>query len=629
MPQNKEELKQEKTTAKKKVASRPRKTTPKKNQKVNEKKTNKKSAVKKSAVKGAKAATKNAKNMDKNNQNSKKLPTRRNSKASVKIIPLGGLNEIGKNFTVFECANDMFIVDCGLAFPEADMPGVDLVIPDFTYVERNQEKLKGIVLTHGHEDHIGGLPYFLKKMNVPVYGTRLTIGLVENKLKEHGVKANLNVVTPGQIIHFGCMAVEFIAVNHSIPDATGLAMHTPAGVIVHTGDFKIDTTPINGEVIDLARFGELGKKGVLLLMTDSTNAERPGYTMTEAHVGASFDKLFDKAGNRRIIVATFASNVHRVQQVVERAVALGRKVAVSGRSMQNVVSMATQLGYLKIPENTLIDISEISQYSDDELVIVTTGSQGEPMSALTRMSTNDHRQVSITANDMIIISANPIPGNEKFVGKVVNDLLKSGAEVIYEAMYEVHVSGHACQEELKIMLALTKPKFYMPVHGEYKHLIKNKELGMAMGITESNIVIGSIGQVIEVSREKIGITAVVPSGRILVDGLGVGDVGSVVLRDRKLLAEDGLIMAVVTLDKVTKRVVAGPEVISRGFVYVKESEDLMNAAREALRRCIEKCNNANINEYGIMKQKMKDSVSDYIYSQTKRRPMILPVIMEV
>ena len=577
-----------------------------------------------------KKSAKNAVNTkQKQKSNTQKMPTNRRSKATVKIIPLGGLNEIGKNFTVFECQNDMFIVDCGLAFPEADMPGVDLVIPDFTYVERNAEKLKGVVLTHGHEDHIGGLPYFLKKFNVPVYGTRLTIGLVEGKLKEHGIHANLNVVTYGQVVHLGCMAAEFVAVNHSIPDAAGLAIHTPSGIIVHTGDFKIDTTPINGQVIDLARFGELGKKGVLLLMTDSTNAERPGYTMTEASVGAAFDKLFDSAGNRRIIVATFASNVHRIQQVIQRAVAQGRKVAVSGRSMQNVVHMATELGYLKVPENTLIDISEISKYSDNELVIITTGSQGEPMSALTRMSTNDHRQVSITANDLIIISANPIPGNEKFVGKVVNELLKSGAEVIYEAMYEVHVSGHACREEIKIMLALTKPKFYMPVHGEYKHLVKNKELGMAMGIPEENIVISNIGQVIEVNRDKIAMTGVVPSGRVLIDGLGVGDVGSVVLRDRKLLSEDGLVIAAVTLDKVTKNIVAGPEVVSRGFVYVKESEELMNSAREALKLALVRCSYSGITEYGIMRQKMKDAVSDYIYTKTKRRPMILPVIMEV
>lgn len=611
MPYSKEKTKGVKASNQKRPSTRQRKASGDAKS-VNKKQTSKKSSA---SSKGKVSAQ-------------KKTPTRR-TKASVKIIPLGGLNEIGKNFTVFECQNDMFIVDCGLAFPESDMPGVDLVIPDFTYVERNQDKLKGIVLTHGHEDHIGGLPYFLKKMNVPVYGTRLTIGLLEGKLKEHGIHANLNVVNYGQVVHFGCMAAEFIAVNHSIPDAAGLALHTPAGIIVHTGDFKIDTTPINGQVIDMARFGELGKKGVLLLMSDSTNAERPGYTMTESHVGAAFDKLFDGAGKRRIIVATFASNVHRIQQVVERAARQGRKVAVSGRSMQNVVAMATELGYLKIPENTLIEIGEISRYSDDELVIITTGSQGEPMSALTRMSTNDHRQVSITANDLIIISANPIPGNEKFVGKVVNDLLKSGAEVIYEAMYEVHVSGHACREELKIMLALTKPKFYMPAHGEYKHLIKNKEVGMAMGIPEENIIIGSIGQVIEVSRDKIGLAGIVPSGRVLVDGLGVGDVGSVVLRDRKLLSEDGLIIAAVTLDKITKRIVAGPEVVSRGFVYVKESEDLMNSAKEVLRRSLDKCNTAGITEYGIMRQKMKDAVSDYIYSQTKRRPMILPVIMEV
>lgn len=627
------EKRQSQKTAKKSVSARARKP------QASAKKPTKTSKTKPAARNGGNQKTaKNAANTrQKSKQNTKqntrkatpKIPSNSRSKASVKIIPLGGLNEIGKNFTVFECQNDMFIVDCGLAFPEADMPGVDLVIPDFTYVERNQDKLRGVVLTHGHEDHIGGLPYFLKKFNVPVYGTRLTIGLLEGKLKEHSVHANLNVVSYGQVVHLGCMAAEFVAVNHSIPDATGLAIHTPAGIIVHTGDFKIDTTPINGQVIDLARFGELGKKGVLLLMTDSTNAERAGYTMTEASVGAAFDKLFDRAGNRRIIVATFASNVHRIQQVIERAVAQGRKVAVSGRSMQNVVSMATELGYLKVPENTLIDISDIPKYSDNELVIITTGSQGEPMSALTRMSTNDHRQVNITANDLIIISANPIPGNEKFVGKVVNELLKSGAEVIYEAMYEVHVSGHACREEIKIMLALTKPKFYMPVHGEYKHLVKNKELGIAMGIPEENIIISSIGQVVEVNREKIAVTGAVPSGRVLIDGLGVGDVGSVVLRDRKLLSEDGIVIATVTLDKITKNIVAGPEVVSRGFVYVKESEDLMNSAKEALKLALVRCSYSGITEYGIMRQKMKDAVSDYIYTKTKRRPMILPVIMEV
>lgn len=574
---------------------------------------------------------KEAKKESKIKQNSRQNTKNSRKKTPVRIIPLGGLNEIGKNLTCIECGSDMFIIDCGLAFPDAEMPGVDLVLPDYTYVERNQEKLRGIVLTHGHEDHIGGLPYFLRKINTPIYGTRLTLGLVEGKLKEHGLlkSTSLNVVVPNQTIKLGCMAVEFIRVNHSIPDAVGIAVHTPAGVIVHTGDFKIDTTPINGECIDLAKFGELGTKGVLLLMADSTNAERPGYTLTERKVGQSFEKLFAQAGKRRIIIATFSSNIHRIQQVVDHAKAHGRKLAVSGRSMNNVVSKAIELGYLTVPKGMLIDIEEIGRFPDDKLVIVTTGSQGEPMSALTRMSTNDHRQVSITPNDMIIISATPIPGNEKLVGKVVNELLKSGAMVIYEAMYEVHVSGHACQEELKIILALTKPKFFMPVHGEYKHLKKHAELGRMMGIPEKNIVIGSIGQVIETDGVSIKNVGTVPSGKTLVDGLGVGDVGSIVLRDRKHLAEDGLIIAVASIDLYSKTVVSGPEIVSRGFVYVRESEELMAGARRVLKRALENCTFENESDYSAYKIKMKDALSDYIFAQTKRRPMILPIIMEV
>lgn len=564
-------------------------------------------------------------------KNKNKKPTDENKKPPIKIIPLGGLGEIGKNFTCFECGNDMFVVDCGLAFPEAEMLGVDLVIPDFTYVERNQERLKGIVLTHGHEDHIGSLPYFLKKVNTPIYGTGLTIGLVGNKLKEHGLlrSTKLNVVTPGQTVKFGCMAVEFIRVNHSIPDAVALAIHTPAGIIVHTGDFKIDTTPINGEPIDLARFGELGKKGVLLLMSDSTNAERPGFTSTEKKVGESFEKLFTQSGQRRIIIASFSSNIHRIQQVADMAVAHGRKLAVFGRSMINVVSTAIELGYLKIPDGLLVDVSQVSRYPDDKIVIVTTGSQGEPMSALSRMATNDHRQVNITPNDMIIISATPIPGNEKFVGKVVNELLKSGAKVIYEAMYEVHVSGHACQEELKLIMSLTRPKFFMPVHGEYKHMKSHAQLALSMGIPEKNIIIAQNGQVIETDSVTIKKAGIVPSGRLLVDGLGVGDVGSIVLRDRKHLAEDGLIIAVVTLDSETHDVIAGPEIVSRGFVYVRESEELIEGAKRIAKNTLAQLRFENVTEWNIYKQKMKEALDDYIFSQTKRKPMVLPIIMEV
>lgn len=552
-------------------------------------------------------------------------------KTPVRIIPLGGLNEIGKNLTVVECANDMFLIDCGLAFPDSDMLGVDIVIPDFTYLERNVDKLRGVVLTHGHEDHIGGLAYLLKKINIPVYGTQLTLALVEGKLREHRLlgKVKLNVVKPRQTVKFGCMAVEFIRVNHSIPDAVGMAIHTPAGVIVHTGDFKVDYTPINGEIIDLARFAELGSKGVLALLSDSTNAERPGFTPSERTVGESFEKLFAKAEGKRIIIATFSSNIHRVQQIIDCAARYGRKVAIFGRSMVNVMTVAIELEYLTVPKGIIIDIDMMNRYESERIVLITTGSQGEPMSALTRMAMNDHKKVTITPQDFIIISATPIPGNEKTVTKVVNELMKCGAEVVYERMYEVHVSGHACQEETKLILALTKPKFYMPVHGEYKHFKKQKQLAMDMGIPKENIIIGDIGNVIETDGVDMKIVSQVPAGRVMVDGLGVGDVGSIVLRDRKHLAEDGLIIVTVVIDKSIGEVVAGPDMISRGFVYVRESEQLMDEARNLLSHTLASCTPQDFREWNSMKTKLRDALSDFIFSKTKRSPMILPIISEI
>ncbi|MDE5770929.1 MAG: ribonuclease J [Ruminococcus sp.] len=556
--------------------------------------------------------------------------TKEVKRTAVRIIPLGGLNEIGKNMTVFECSNDMFILDCGLSFPDADMPGVDIVIPDFTYVERNRDRLRGIVITHGHEDHIGGLAYLLKKINVPVYATRLTIGLIEGKLKEQGLsgKVSLNVVEPRKTVKMGCMAVEFIKVNHSIPDSVGMAIHTPAGVIVHTGDFKVDYTPIDGKIIDLARFGELGSKGVLALMSESTNAERPGYTHSERTVGASFDKLFQKGEGKRIIIATFSSNIHRVQQIINCAVKYGRKVAIFGRSMVNVINTAIELGYLNVPDGIIIDIEMMNNYESEKIVLITTGSQGEPMSALTRMAMNDHKKVNITPLDFIIISATPIPGNEKYVTRVVNELMKSGAEVVYEAMYEVHVSGHACQEELKLMISLTKPKFFIPIHGEYKHLKKHSDLAIQMGIPQENIFIAEIGNVIETDGIKMGVVSQVPAGRTLVDGLGVGDVGSIVLRDRKHLAQDGLIIIVIGIERSSNEIVAGPDIISRGFVYVRESEELIVNAKHVLISTLNHCSNAELREWNTLKGKLRDALSDYIYQKTKRSPMILPIIME-
>ena len=561
----------------------------------------------------------------------KQAPKLQHPRTPVRIIPLGGLGEIGKNMTVIECANDMFIIDCGLAFPDAEMPGVDLVIPDFTYVERNADRVRGIVLTHGHEDHIGGLAYLLKKLNVPVYGTRLTLALVEAKLREHQLegKVQLNVTAPRKTVRMGCMAVELIHVNHFIPDAVGLAIHTPAGVLVHTGDFKVDYSPIDGGIIDLGRFSELGSRGVLALMADSTNAERPGYTPSERKVGESFDKLFAAAEGKRIIISTFSSNIHRVQQIIDHAEASGRKVAVFGRSMVNVITIARELGYLEVNDGTIIDIDLMNRFRADQIVLITTGSQGEPMSALTRMAMGDHKKVSITPQDFIIISATPIPGNEKYVTRVVNELMKSGATVVYERMYEVHVSGHACQEELKLMLALTKPRFFIPVHGEYKHLKKHAALALETGIPRENIIIGQIGSIIETNGADMQIVGDAPSGRVLVDGLGVGDVGSVVLRDRKHLAQDGLIIVVLGVDRAENTVVSGPELISRGFVYVRESEELMEEARSRLTDVLSQCSPSDRRDWSALKGKLRDALSDYIFETTKRSPMILPIIMEV
>ena len=568
---------------------------------------------------------------DNGQRTSQKKQPREVRYAPVKFTALGGLNEIGKNLYVYECCNDMFIVDCGLAFPDEDMPGVDLVVPDFAYLEKNKDRFRGIVITHGHEDHIGALPYLLKKVNVPIYGTRLTLCLVEGKLKEHNLlsQASLNVVEPRQNVRMGCMSVEFIRVNHSIPDACALAIHTPAGVIVHTGDFKEDYTPIEGGIIALARFGELGNRGVLALMSESTNAERPGYTKSERSVGESFKNLFNSAEGKRIIIATFSSNIHRIQQIIDQAIIHDRKVAISGRSMQNVIAKAVELNYVRIPEGMLIDIEDVNKYPPEKLVICTTVSQGEPLSALSRMSSGDHRQVTITPMDFIIISATPIPGNEKLVTKVVNELMKQGAEVIYESMYEVHVSGHACQDELKMMISLTKPKFFIPIHGEYKHLKKHSKLAIGMGIPEDHIFIADLGQVLETDGVEMKFTGTVPSGRVLVDGYGVGDVGSVVLRDRNHLAVDGVMIIVATIDRETGNVLAGPDIVSRGFVYVRESEALLDEAKQLMKQVMDNCRDRNIREWGNIKSAMRDALSDYIYSKTKRSPMILPIIMEV
>ena len=552
-------------------------------------------------------------------------------KSKLKIIPLGGLHEIGKNITVFEYEDEIIIVDCGISFPEDDMLGVDLVIPDVTYLVKNQEKIKGMVITHGHEDHIGGIPYFLKQINVPIYATRLTAGLISNKLEEHKLlrSTDMRIVNQGDTIKLGKnFKVEFIRSSHSIPDSVMLAITTPAGTVLHTGDFKVDYTPIDGQIMDFGRIAELGQQGILALMADSTNAERRGFTMSESSVGEVFEKLFLNC-TKRIVVATFASNVHRIQQIVNSAVKYGRKIAVCGRSMINMISTAVELGYIDCPENLFIDIDMIGSYTDDQLVIITTGSQGEPMSALTRMAAGDHRKVKITPNDLIIISATPIPGNEKYVSKVIDDLMQLGAEVVYSALADVHVSGHACQEEQKLILALAKPKYFIPVHGEYRQLRAHQETAELMGIDKDNIFMLTNGRVLEMNEEEAKFNGSVPSGRVLVDGLGVGDVGNIVLRDRQHLAQDGLIVIVLTMDSQTGEVVAGPDVISRGFVYVRESENLMDDVKSVVRHEVAKCEERGVRDWSTIKSTVKENLRDYLFIKTKRNPMIIPIIMEV
>jgi ribonuclease J len=550
------------------------------------------------------------------------------SNAKIKIIPLGGMEQIGMNITAFEYEDSIIVVDCGLAFPSDDMLGIDLVIPDVTYLKQNIDKVKGFVITHGHEDHIGALPYILKEVNVPVYGTKLTIALIENKLKEHNLLKNTKrkVIKHGQSINLGCFRIEFIKTNHSIADASALAIYSPAGVILHTGDFKIDYTPVFGEPADLERFAELGKKGVLALMCDSTNAIRPGFTPSEKTVGKTFDNIFADHKFNRIIVASFASNVDRVQQVINSAAKYGRKVVVEGRSMVNVIGTASELGYIDIPEGTLIDIDQLKNYPDEQTVLITTGSQGESMAALSRMAGSTHKKVSIKPTDVVVLSSTPIPGNEKAVSKVINELAMKGAEVINQ---DTHVSGHACQEEIKLIYALVRPKYAIPVHGEYRHLMAQKSLVQAMGIPKDNIVIMSSGDVVELGQESWGIVDHVQSGGILVDGLGVGDVGNIVLRDRQNLAQNGIIIVVLTLEKYSNQLLAGPDIVSRGFVYVRESEDLMEDARAVVNDAVQDCLDRHVNDWGKIKNIIRDSLSDFLWKRMKRNPMILPIIMEV
>jgi len=552
-------------------------------------------------------------------------------KENFKIIPLGGLQEIGKNMTVYEYGQDIIIIDCGLAFPEDNMLGIDLVIPDISYLEKNKERIKGLVVTHGHEDHIGAIPYFLKQINVPIYTTRLTAGLIKNKLEEHKLvkSTKLKIINPGQTITLGKMRIEFIRVCHSIPDSVALAIHTHTGTIIHTGDFKVDHTPIDGQKMNIGRFAELGNKGVLALLSDSTNAERKGYTMSESSVGEVFDKLFVNC-TKRIVVATFASNVHRVQQIVNSAVKYGRKIAVCGRSMINMIDTARELGYIDVLDNVFIDIEMIKQYTDDKLVIITTGSQGEEMSALTRMANGDHKKVEITPNDLIIISASPIPGNEKLVSKVIDDLMKIGAEVVYSALEDIHVSGHACAEELKLMLSLTRPKYFIPIHGEYRHIQHHADHARKVGMEKENIFLMTNGRVLEIDAEQNAkLTGTVPFGKVLVDGLGVGDVGNIVLRDRQHLSQDGLIVIVVTMDSSTGTVISGPDIISRGFVYVRESDNLMDEVKKLIKEELNKCEENHIKDWGTIKSTLKDELRDYLYQKTKRNPMILPIITEI
>ena len=548
----------------------------------------------------------------------------------VKVMALGGLNEIGKNMTVIEYKDEIVVIDAGLSFPEDEMLGVDIVIPDITYLLKNKDKVKGIFITHGHEDHIGALPYILKKIDVPVYGTRFSIGLIEAKLKEHKLNnVKLNVVTPKQTVKLKNISVEFIKNNHSIPGSCSLAVHTEQGVIFHTGDFKIDLTPIDGDVMDIHRICELGSAGVLLMLADSTNVEKPGFTMSERTVGAGLDDLFRKANGSRIIVATFASNVHRLQQIINMAVKFNRKVAISGRSMVNVIGVARELGYLDMEDETLIDLNDISKYDDSELVIITTGTQGEPMSALARMSSSEHKKVEIKKGDLVIISAHPIPGNEKLISKVINLLFERGARVVYNDLADIHVSGHAAEEDLKLINRMVKPKFFMPVHGEFRMLKRHAALASELGMPEQNVFVMQTGQVLELDRNSAKVTNTVPTGNVLVDGLGVGDVGNIVLRDRKHLSEDGLMIVVVTISKDDGKVLAGPDIISRGFVYVRESEDLMDGAKNVIKDVLHECEEKNIKEWAYLKNNIKENLKEYLYIKTKRNPMILPIIMEV
>lgn len=572
----------------------------------------------------------NRQNGKKNSKNGKNNGKKNGTlKNALKIITLGGVYEIGKNMMAFEYGNDIIVIDCGISFPEDDMLGIDLVIPDTTYLMRNRNKVRGIIVTHGHEDHIGALPYVLKDINVPVYGTKLTLGLVENKLNEHNIKnAKLNIVKPGDKIKLGCFAVEFIKTNHSIADSVALAIYTPVGIIVHTSDFKIDFTPIDGQVIDLSRFAQLGARGVLALFADSTNVERPGYTLSERTVGATFEDIFATAKGR-IIVATFASNVHRIQQIIDAAVKADRKVAISGRSMENVVNVALELGYLNVPKNTLIELHQIDNYPANRVTVITTGTQGEPMSALSRMAVGNHRQLEIVQGDMVIISADPIPGNEQLVSNVINKLFEKGAEVIYEALADVHVSGHACEEELKLIHTLVKPKYFMPVHGEYRHLKRHALLAESLGMPKENIFIPELGSILALTRNSCKFAGNVPSGRLLVDGLGVGDVGNIVLRDRKHLAQDGLMIVVVTISRETGEMISGPDIISRGFVYVRESEELMEDARRLVKSILEECEEKNITDWATLKANIKNGLRGLLYERTKRNPMILPIIVEI
>lgn len=553
-----------------------------------------------------------------------------NTKQGVKIIPLGGVGEVGKNMTLYEYENDIFVVDCGLIFPDVEMYGVDLVIPNYTYLVENKHKIKAFVITHGHEDHIGALPYILKDVNVPVYATKFTLGLIESKLKEHNLlkSVEMHVIKPGDVTKLGVFSIEYIRVNHSIPDSVSLAIKTPVGTIIQTGDFKVDFTPINEDIIDLIEFGKRGANGVVLLLSDSTNSEKPGLCVSEKVVGKTFDSLFAKAIGKRVVIASFASNVHRVQQIVDMAIKYNRKITVSGRSMENVTEIARTLGYLKVPSGLFVDINEMDKLNPEQVIIITTGSQGEPMAALSRMASYNHKHIQLTNNDFVIISAKPVPGNEKAVTRVINDLLKTGCEVVYESTYDIHVSGHAYQEELKMMLHLTKPKFFMPVHGEFKQLKKHAELGKIMGVKEDNIIIPSLGKVYELTRNSFKQVGEVTSGKILVDGLGVGDVGSVVLRDRKHLSEDGLIVVVISFDSQTATMSKSVDIVSRGFVYVKESESLMYDIKQTISDVIQKCEDDRIKEWGAIKIRVREKLSEVIYQKTKRNPMILPIITE-